>query len=410
MSGLAPAIQVSMKSLVGLCTTLSPDISVCIRGRHAVGKSEGVVQIAAMLRSEFYKNPDNCARMVQALKSEPTVAKMIAKTGGVWNYEMGIPVIQRRLSQLTEGDTTGLPVMDGRGTQFKPCVWLIDGCDFPVMLFLDERNRALPAVKQSVFELMDSKAFHGHRLHDETRVYVAENVGDQYSVESNDPAEISRAATVELAPDAEEWIAYCQNQGIHSYVTDFIRANKNFLEHREAAFEANKKYPDRRSWFKLAHELERNNLFDNPENPLFHVICGSMVGVETSLAFKKYCANIDKNISAEDILKGWESAKKKLGKATHERYNELARKLIDFFKKNTITAPNGIEVGKFMHDAPPEPRTLVWAALQADLKNLFKVHPHVSELMVKTAAGQDTTLEGEEKAQAANIGKPKQRK
>lgn len=410
MSGLGAAIQVSMKNLVQLCTNLSPEVSVCIRGRHAVGKSEGVVQIAAMLRSDFYKNPENCKLATEMLSKEPTVIATLKRfKSNVWTYEMGVPVIQRRLSQLTEGDTTGLPKMDGRGTQFKPCVWLIDACDFPVLLFLDERNRALPAVKQSVFELMDSKAFHGHILHSETRVYVAENVGDQYSVESNDPAEISRAATVELSPDEEEWIAYCKTQGIHSYVTDFIRANKNLLEHREAAFEANKKYPDRRAWFKAAREAERLNLFDSPENPMFHVLFGSMVGIEASLAFKKYCANIDKNVSADDILAGWDSAKKKLGKATHERFNELARKLIDHFKKHKITPENGVEVGKFMHDAPPEPRTIVWAALQADLKNLFQVHPHVSALMVKTAAGQDTTLEGEEKATPA-VGKPKQRK
>jgi hypothetical protein len=409
MSGLGAAIQVSMKNLVELVSHLSPDIAVCIRGRHAVGKSEGVVQIAAVLRAEFYKNPDNCKRMVEALKDEPIIAKQLAKSGGVWTHDMGIPVIQRRLSQMTEGDVTGLPMMTGRGTTFKPCTWLLDGCEFPVVMFLDERNRALDGVKQACFELMDSKAFYGNRLHAESRVIVAENVGDQYSVNSNDPAEISRAATVELSPDVEEWIAYCQSQNIHPYVTDFIRANKNLLEHKDAAFEANKKYADRRSWFKAAMEAERLNLFENPENPLFHVLFGSMVGIEASLAFKKYCANIDKNISAEDIMTDWTKAKAKLGKATHERYNELARKLIDFFKKNKIKPSHGEEVGKFMHDAPPEPRTLVWAALQSDLKNLFQVHAHVSELMVKTAAGQDTTLEGEENA-SPTISKPKQRK
>lgn len=389
---IAAAIQISMKSLVELCTTLSPDVAVCIRGKHAVGKSEGVTQIATHLRSDFYKNPENCARMVKHLGAEPTVAKMVAKTGGIWTYDMGMPVIQRRLSQMTEGDLTGCPAITDRGTVFKPCAWLLDACDFPTVLFLDERNRALDGVKQAAFELCDSKAFYGNRLAAETRIYIAENVGDQYSVNSNDPAEISRAATVELNPSVDEWISYCISQGVHAHVTDFIRTNKNHLEHTAGAFEANKKYPDRRTWFKLATELQRTGLIDHPESPLFHVMCGSMVGVEASLDFKRYVTNIDKNISSEDIVTDWEKAKKKGGTMTQERYMELSKKLTDFFKKTKMTAKQGEQVSKYMHDAPAEPRTIVWAALQADMKNLFVVHGHVAELMVKTAAGQNADM------------------
>jgi hypothetical protein len=410
MSGLAPAIQVSMKDLVKLVTALSPDIPVCIRGRHAVGKSEGVVQISSLLRSDFYKNPENCAKMVEALKEEPTVAAALAASkDGIWTYEMGMPVIQRRLSQMTEGDVTGLPSLTGRGTTFKPCTWLMDACEFPSVVFLDERNRALDGVKQACFELMDSKAFYGNRLHRDSRIVVAENVGDQYSVNSNDPAEISRAATVELAPDAEEWVLYCQSKGIHSYVIDFIRANKGMLEHLDGSFEANTKYPDRRSWFKLAKELDRLGLFETPENHLFYTMTGSMVGVVAALAFKKYCCNVDKNITAEDIVKNWASAKAKLGsKVTHERYMELGKKLIDHLKKVKLTEDQGKELGKWMHDSPAEPRCIVWAAIQSDLKNLFQVHKHVSQLMVETAAGQDTTLNGEESVSKA--GKPRQKR
>ena len=138
--------------------------------------------------------------------------KRLAKSGGVWTHDMGLPVIERRLSQMSEGDTIGLPKMEGRFTSFKPCDWLICSCDFPVLLFLDERNRALEQVKQSVFQLADSKAFYGHRLHPETIIVIAENIGDAYTVNQSDPAEISRAATVHLDPTKEEFIDYISNK------------------------------------------------------------------------------------------------------------------------------------------------------------------------------------------------------
>ena len=45
MSNLA--LPVSMKSFQRLVGSVSPDITVCVRGGHAKGKSEGVYQSAA---------------------------------------------------------------------------------------------------------------------------------------------------------------------------------------------------------------------------------------------------------------------------------------------------------------------------------------------------------------------------
>jgi hypothetical protein len=126
---LAACIKVGMVDLKRLISSYGPEISICIRGRHAVGKSEGTYQSAQLLRDDFYKDPANQEKYN-------------------WTYEQGLPVIERRLSQLTEGDLTGMPdLSDGRkSTVFKPCDWLIDACDRPVVLFLDERNRALEGV------------------------------------------------------------------------------------------------------------------------------------------------------------------------------------------------------------------------------------------------------------------------
>ena len=229
---VSAAQPVDMQQFQSLLTDLSPDISVCVRGRHAIGKSEGVYQAAEKLKNDLYKDEERCATVVKAFGGA------IKTSGGYvteWSYDLGTPVVERRLSQMTEGDIIGLPFREGEdtfsetgarltfaSTQFKPCDWLIISAEFPVLLFLDERNRALPGVKQAVFQLTDSKAFYGTNLHPQTRIAIAENVGGDYQVEACDAAEVSRCATVHLVPPVEEFLAYIKGK-VHPLMLEFLR-------------------------------------------------------------------------------------------------------------------------------------------------------------------------------------------
>ena len=91
---------------------------VLLRGRHGVGKSQVVYQIA----------------------------------DGV-----GLPVVERRASQMTEGDLVGLPSIDGDRTTFNPPDWFKEACETACVLFLDEVDRATIEVRQGIFELTDSR-------------------------------------------------------------------------------------------------------------------------------------------------------------------------------------------------------------------------------------------------------------
>lgn len=344
-----------------------------------MGKSEGTYQAARLMRDDFYKNAEHVAKYK-------------------WTFDDGLPVIERRLSQLTEGDLTGMPDMDAgrKSTVFKPCDWLIEACERPVLLFLDERNRALEGVKQAVFQLMDSRAFYGHKLHPGTRVIIAENVGDLYNVQQCDPAETSRAATVELDPSVDEWVKYAsQPNRCHDLTVNFIRANKEFLEFdpsdaskTKKAFEPNKKYPDRRSWFKLDQQLQQTGLMDRPGDSLFYIMTASMVGIEAALKFTEFAKTYDRQVSLRDILTDWPAAKMKMGNTiTSSKYLEIAKKLEGFLAANKVTTEQAKQIGLFMHDAPSEPRMVTWSFIQKNPSNLFKIHPHVDELMVRTATG-----------------------
>ena len=91
---------------------------VLIRGRHGIGKSEIVYQIADAL---------------------------------------GLPVVERRASQMTEGDLLGLPKTDGGITSWCPPEFLATACNKAVVLFLDEVDRAVTEVRQGLFEMTDSR-------------------------------------------------------------------------------------------------------------------------------------------------------------------------------------------------------------------------------------------------------------
>lgn len=398
MSTIAPAIQVGMKTFQRLLKTFSPNVSVCVRGRHAVGKSEGVYQSAEQIFSDFYKEPTNANKYA-------------------WLYSQGLPVIERRLSQLTEGDITGMPNLDEKreSTQFKPCDWLIDACNRPVLLFLDERNRALEGVKQAVFQLMDSRAFYGYKLHPETRVVVAENVGELYTVNQTDPAEVSRAATMELNPTVGEWLEYAGGRGnCHPMVVDFIRQNPNFLEfdpnapeNAKKVYESNKKYPDRRSWKKLDNELQLSGLIDRPGDEIFYAMVGSMVGVEAALKFTEFCKNYDRQVSAKDIVTDWAAAKRKLGikevlpssqdeeanKAYEAKYQakftELSHALIALSKQTTFTVEQAHQFSNFMKDCPAEPFMNTWAGIQGNTKNVYRIHKEIEDLLVQRVTQGD---------------------
>ena len=351
-------VQVTMGTLKDLLKRLSPEMVVSIRGRHAVGKSEAVQQYA---------------------------------------NEIGLPLQMRRLSQMTEGDMLGMPSVSERGTTFMPCEWFLEACRRPMVLFLDERNRALDAVKQSIFEICDSRQFYGHKLHPETRVVIAENVGESYQVQACDPAEVSRTVTVELEPSLEEWLAYAKGK-CHEATVEFVRQEgEKVLEFKGAngVFEPNKKYPDRRSWFKLDGELQRNDLFDHADEPIFFIMAAGMLGPEVAHKFTSFCKSRDKQVSVKDILSDWKKAKNRLSgngrkEISNEKYVELVHKFKDWFDKteNVLSDEQIDNYKSFLEDCPPEPRMTCFAAMQGNPKSLMKAHRKVGILMVHTANGE----------------------
>ena len=258
-------MSVDFKTFISLAPAVSKaGLPVILRGRHGVGKSQVVYQIA--------KN-------------------------------MELPVVERRASQMTEGDLVGLPSIDGDRTSFNPPDWFKVACEEPVVLFLDEVDRAVQEVRQGIFELTDSRKLNGHHLHPETVVFAAVNGGEhgeQYQVNEMDPAELDRYSVWDIEPTVEDWLAWAKNN-VDGLIWDFINQNRNHLEHN-GDIEPNKRYPSRRSWDRLDKVLKQADALE--ASPAMFNLAQSFVGFEAAVALNDFAKNYERVVTVEQLLEG----------------------------------------------------------------------------------------------------------
>ncbi len=288
------------KSFIETAKLLPVDNSVLIRGRHGIGKSECVYQLAR----ENFK----------------------------------LPVMERRISQITEGDLIGLPFkieevpskhedenekrvsdeIHGACTSFLPLDWFVACMKKPHVIFLDEIDRGSYEVQQAVFELILDRSIQGRKVHEGCRIYAAINGGihgAQYNVNAMDPAMSDRFFTVDLEPTVQDWIDWgLKGERILSKILDFVQIEgANHLEFR-GELESSKVYPSRRSWVKFNDTLiTLPEILADPKSDrsysLLTNIGSGFLGIEATSAFLRFLTD-EKTYSAEDIFDNFAEHKK----------------------------------------------------------------------------------------------------
>jgi hypothetical protein len=317
--------NMSIKTFLNVASKLPVDASVLIRGPHGIGKSQGVRQLA--------------------------------KT-------FALPVTDRRLSQMTEGDMVGLPSTDGEVTRFNPPDWFKAACDKPVCLFLDELNRATPEVMQAAFQVVLDRELNGWKLHPGTRVYAAINASAAYTVNEMDPALLDRFWTIDLTPTTEDWVLWARDGHVHDTVVDFIASNDKWLDAPKDS-EPGKVSPSRRSWERLSHALVTSGIAENPNDPLFYPMCLGFVGTEATIAFHSFAKTIENQVTGEEVLRDYGKVKKKVAKLGQEKQNILIEKVADHVTKHlkALDEKQGKNLQEFMKDLPGELRVSAWSKL-----------------------------------------------
>ena len=347
----------SIKTFVNVASRLPTETSVLLRGPHGIGKSQVVRKVAGAF---------------------------------------GLPVTDRRLSQMTEGDMVGLPSTDGEVTRFNPPDWFKAACDRPTCLFLDEINRATPEVMQAAFQIVLDRELNGWKLHPKTRVYAAINNSAAYTVNEMDPALLDRFWTIDLTPTVEDWTSWARDGHVHSTVVDFIASNERWLDCPKDA-EPGKVSPSRRSWERLSKALVESGIADDPKDDLFYPMCLGYVGTEATIAFHSFAKTIDNQVSGEEVLRDYAKVKPRMEKLGQEKQNVLVEKVVDVLVKQgkVLDDVQGRNLQAFMKDLPGELRVAAWSkvtqAAGADNLELVKsVHKWCVESVLEVF-GVDAT-------------------
>ena len=330
---------------------------VLLRGRHGIGKSTVVYQYASRQNME---------------------------------------VVERRASQMTEGDLVGLPTIENNSTKFNPPDWFKAACERPVVLFLDEVDRATLEVRQGIFELTDSRKLNGHKLHDDTFIFAAVNGGEhgaQYQVGEMDPAELDRWTVFDIEPSVEDWLAWASDSGISQEIFNFVNQNRAHLEHTND-YEPNKVYPSRRSWERLDQCLSQASLLEESSPVLFN-LTSAFVGFEAAVAFNDFIQNYDRQVSTDDILiKGDFSKLADFGINDHTA-------IIDKFEaeetfKEELAQDQVDNLARYFIMLPSEVAMKLWTVMgKGEVNNTVKLHKtdvdgeSVSKHFVKMINGED---------------------
>lgn len=317
------------------------DIAVLIMGNHGIGKSAVVKQVA---------------------------------------QEQYIPCIDFRLAQNDVGDLKGIPYMVNGRTVFAPPEFFpmkeADAIELKDLLnlsdnislgkygdrgilFLDEINRANREVQQAAFELVLDRRLNLRSLPDGWRVVAAINGNDDiYSVNSMEPAFLSRFALVELVPLVKEWIYWAEDAKVHESITQFIWKNSDFLDPSEemlkkASLNGVEKVFDRRAWEMFSRTLLKyeKDFKDNllPFHPLDKTeeayeeligLASSFVGNSAAMKFQEFIDSDYGTLSADIILNHFDQtvANKVKDLIDRRKYPELSsyNDMIVSFIENTI--------------------------------------------------------------------------
>ena len=255
-------INITTTELLSLLDITPTDQNLMLVGNHGIGKSE--------ILTEYFSG--------KGMKVVPLFLGQMSDPGDL----IGIP---------NRNNTTGK-------TEFMPPYWFpLDGK--PIVLFLDELNRARPEVLQTIMDLALNRTLAGRKLPDGSRIISAVNDGDQYQLTDLDPALVSRFNVVTFRPTTQEWLLWADKVGVDARVRDFIRENPIWLDKNPDAKEGVDtgldKTPDRRAWKRVSDILKTAGDI----NPIVTKAMSAIVGPKAASALVG-------SVSAKKILSGRE--------------------------------------------------------------------------------------------------------
>ncbi len=168
-----------------------------------------------------------------------------------------LPCVTLLGTQIAPEDLIGVPRIRGMGdvfvTEFCPPRAILRS--EPFLLFIDELNSAVPDVQKAFYSLILDRRLGDYVLPAGSRVVGAGNrVEDRALVRPMATALANRMVHIALAPDADAWLTWGANHGLHALVLAFVRARPDRLFEPPPS-DATPAYPTPRAWHMLSDAL-----------------------------------------------------------------------------------------------------------------------------------------------------------
>ena len=350
----------NINTFIEIANDLPPHIAVLIRGGTGIGKSAIVKQIADRVDK---------------------------------------PMIDVRGSTMSEGDTGGYPDIESMKEtgvmSFCMPAWFVRACNEPVILFLDEMNRSLPAVQQSFFQIIldrqlgNDKNGMPYNIHPETRVFAAVNHGSEYDVNEIDPALLRRFWTVDIKADIDNWINWAIGNNINDLIIEFLKTRVTNFAPEPSSFEPGDVFPTPASWTRLDETLKFKNIslleLGKTNKPLLFNIASGFVGIPAAIEFSDYIEKYEFNITPEDVLNKYDSIKRKLEKLSNDRLNLLIERIAEHGRTNDWTVSQAKNAANFGKSISEEMLIHMWSKVSEtkNIKTIQNFHKYIGQQIVK---------------------------
>lgn len=228
---------------------------VCIWGKHGIGKTQIVEQLAKDSGYDFsYVAPAQFEEM---------------------------------------GDLLGMPVVDGTTTKFAPPEW-VPREEGPGILLIDDVNRADDRILRGIMQLLQNYELASWRLPDKWHIVLTANPeGGDYSVTDMDHAMLTRMINISMEFDVKRWAYWAEKSGIDKRGVSFVLTYPEVVTGELTTprslvtfFESIKPIKDLQKEFALVNILALSTLDSN-----------------ASTAFSQFVANnLGKLIEPEEII------------------------------------------------------------------------------------------------------------
>ena len=311
---------------------------------------------------------------------------------------LGLPMIDVRTAVMDEGTMGGIPNLEAikeTGVAHNAMYgWFVRVCREPVVLFLDEINRAMLPVLQGAFQLvLDRELGNGpdgmpYKLHPETRVLAAGNFGAEYESEDLDPAMQRRFMVFDLKPTTEDWLEWSKGR-IDEVIREFIRNHPVHLRVDPATVEPGTICPNPAVWARVSHCLTHAGMAPNswagadaPRGA--YSIAMGLVGPEAAIALVDFTKNFETNITAEDILNRWDDVSEKAQAMASDRRFALVDSLKEWLMENELTTEQGANLGAWAKTLGGEELVNLWTKVSqcGKLPNITMVHGPIGKDVV----------------------------